>query len=30
MANVAAVMASDSASALTGTTVNLSMGALDD
>ena len=30
MANVAAFMASDSASAMTGTTVNLSMGALDD
>jgi enoyl-[acyl-carrier-protein] reductase (NADH) len=30
MANVAAFMASDAASAMTGTTVNLSMGALDD
>jgi enoyl-[acyl-carrier-protein] reductase (NADH) len=30
MAYVAAFMASDSASAITGTTVNLSMGALDD
>jgi NAD(P)-dependent dehydrogenase (short-subunit alcohol dehydrogenase family) len=30
MANVAAFMAADSASAMTGTTVNLSMGALDD
>ena len=30
MANVAAFMASDEASAMTGTTVNLTMGALDD
>jgi NAD(P)-dependent dehydrogenase (short-subunit alcohol dehydrogenase family) len=30
MANVATFMASDAASAMTGTTVNLSMGALDD
>jgi hypothetical protein len=30
MANVAAFKASDAASAMTGTTVNLSMGALDD
>jgi NAD(P)-dependent dehydrogenase (short-subunit alcohol dehydrogenase family) len=30
MANIAAFMASDGASAMTGTTVNLSMGALDD
>jgi hypothetical protein len=30
VANVAAVMASDEASALTGTMANLSMGALDD
>ncbi len=30
MANMAALMASDSASAMTGTTVNLSMEALDD
>jgi hypothetical protein len=30
MANVAAFTASDAASALTGTTINLSLGALDD
>jgi NAD(P)-dependent dehydrogenase (short-subunit alcohol dehydrogenase family) len=30
MANVAAFAASDAASALTGTTINLSLGALDD
>jgi enoyl-[acyl-carrier-protein] reductase (NADH) len=30
MANVAAFMASDRASGMTGTTVNLTMGTLDD
>ena len=30
MANVAVFMASDNASGLTGTTVNLTMGSLDD
>jgi enoyl-[acyl-carrier-protein] reductase (NADH) len=30
MANVAAFVASDEASGLTGTTVNLTMGSLDD
>jgi len=30
MANVAAFMASDGASGMTGTTVNLTMGSLDD
>jgi hypothetical protein len=30
MANVAVLMASDRASAMTGTTVNLTMGSLDD
>jgi enoyl-[acyl-carrier-protein] reductase (NADH) len=30
MANVAAFMASDMASGMTGTTVNLTMGSLDD
>jgi enoyl-[acyl-carrier-protein] reductase (NADH) len=30
MANVAAFMASDKASGMTGTTVNLTMGSLDD
>jgi enoyl-[acyl-carrier-protein] reductase (NADH) len=30
MANVAVFMASDKASAMTGTTVNLTMGRLDD
>jgi enoyl-[acyl-carrier-protein] reductase (NADH) len=30
MANVAAFMASDQASGMTGTTVNLTMGSLDD
>jgi enoyl-[acyl-carrier-protein] reductase (NADH) len=30
MANVAAFVASDKASAMTGTTVNLTMGSLDD
>jgi enoyl-[acyl-carrier-protein] reductase (NADH) len=30
VANVAAVLASDRASGMTGTTVNLSMGSLDD
>ncbi|HEX5927535.1 MAG TPA: hypothetical protein VFY45_27205 [Baekduia sp.] len=30
MANVATFMASDKASAMTGTTVNLTMGSLDD
>jgi enoyl-[acyl-carrier-protein] reductase (NADH) len=30
MANIAAMMASDKASGMTGTTVNLTMGSLDD
>jgi len=30
MANMAAIMASDQASGMTGTIVNLSLGALDD